>query len=71
MVISPLDEPGHYKFESILDGEPRHSQTIIFEDLLRREALGKFRMPFDEPLVLDCLGLRRFLDRKYHSRSFI
>jgi hypothetical protein len=71
MLITPLDEPGHYKFEAILDGQVKHSQTIIFEDLLRREALGHFRMVFFDPLNLDCLGLRRYLDRKFHAKSFV
>jgi hypothetical protein len=71
MTITPLDEPGHYKFEGITEGQVKHSQTIVFEDLLRREALGHFRMVFFEPLVLDCLGTRRWLDRKFHAKSFI
>lgn len=70
MIITPLDEPGHYRFESILDGQIKHTQTIVFEELLRREALGQFRMNFDDPLVFDCLGLRRYLDNKFHSKCF-
>ncbi|KAI6183000.1 Calponin-homology (CH) domain-containing protein [Aphelenchoides bicaudatus] len=70
MIIEPLDEPGTYLFQSILDGKVTHSQNIVFEQLLRNESLGHFRMPFSEPLVLDCLGLRRYLDRKFHAKSF-
>lgn len=70
MIITPLDEPGYYKFQSVLDNAIKHTQTIVFEELLRREAMGQLRLVFDEPLVFDCLGLRRFLDRKFHAKSF-
>lgn len=71
VIITPTDEPGSYKFESVLNGETKQTKLIDFEELLRRESACQFRMEFDQPLSLDVQGTRRYLDRKFHFKNLI
>lgn len=70
VVITPTDEPGTFKVEAKLGKEVRKSQLLSFERLLRLEEEKNFRLAFDGPLAFDCLGLRRYLNRKYYLKNF-
>ncbi|KAI6181958.1 hypothetical protein M3Y99_01970200 [Aphelenchoides fujianensis] len=70
--ITPnAEEPGAYWVEAKLGGHVVKGRKITFEDLLQHEAKHDFRLEFDGPLVFDCLGFRRYLNRKFYQKNFV
>ncbi|KAI6207440.1 Ras GTPase-activating-like protein IQGAP1 [Aphelenchoides besseyi] len=69
--ISPHEtEPGTFTVEARIGSEVCKKRQLSFEQLLRHESDGDYRLEFDGPLVFDCVGLRRYLNRKYYVKSF-
>lgn len=67
--ITPINEPGAFTVEAKLGREVVKSRTLTFEGLLRHEQAGDYRLEFG-PLVFDCVGLRRYLNRKFYLKNF-